>query len=392
MAKRKFVAPVLAELRATIQEAENLSAKPELTKAEESRINVLLAKIATLRAAPATEPGKYSESTRRWFRAFLRGKSVPEARSTQMLAGQQSITAPEGTEGGYLVPIEYEEEVIYGMAQFDPYLDEDVVTLLTDSNLRARPMKIRGWDLSTIAATKTGEGNQKTPITVPPVAGAILNGYTYKLSVAASFELEDDADADFLADQIETAFQIGFARGIGADLATGSGIGAPQGVLTGAVDSGVQLDPTITNDVSDTLNDAFQNAYFSVNRVYRASPNCAWAMNDVTYQWIRKLSDKQGRPLLNIKKDKETLMGKPVLISPTIPSFQSSVSDGKILFGDFSHYVVRVSQLRIQRALQAAGYVDKGLALYTAQMRADAIVFDPTGGNTPPIVSITVEP
>jgi hypothetical protein len=41
------------------------------------------------------------------------------------------------------------------------------------------------------------------------------------------------------------------------------------------------------------------------------------------------------------------------------------------------------------RTIQAPGYVDKGKALYTAYMRADAAVIDPTGGEKPPIVYAT---
>jgi HK97 family phage major capsid protein len=153
----------------------------------------------------------------------------------------------------------------------------------------------------------------------------------------------------------------------------------------------VVLDPRITNDVSNTLNDQFQAAYFSVNRIYRQSPKCGWAMADKTWQWIRSLTDKQGRPLLNISKDDETLMGKRVLITPSMPEWVSSTVDGKIVFGDFSRLMVRTSRLTVTRNLQAPGYVEFGKGLYTGRMRADAKVVDPTGGAVPPFTYITLE-
>jgi len=212
----------------------------------------------------------------------------------------------------------------------------------------------------------------------------------YRASVAASFELEMD-DFQPTMDQLTALYGIGFGRGIGVDLTVGNGTTAPQGLLNAAVNSGVTLDPRITDDISNTLNDLFQNAYFSVNAAYRHSPKCAWAMSDPTYQWIRSLTDKQGRPLLEIRKDKEMIMGKPVLICPSMPSYNASLgSTGYMVFGDFSHLVVRCSRMWIQRKLQVPGYIDKGLALYTAYMRADSKVVDATNGATPPFTYVTL--
>lgn len=316
----------------------------------------------------------------------MAGRPV-EKRGTDMLAGTQTPNYSVPSAGGVLVPIEYAEEVIYGLAQVDPLLDEDVVTLITDKNFRLSPMKVRGWDLSTISATNSGEGALKNPIVVPQIAGATLNGWTYKLALDATFELEDDADADFLADQISTAYQIGFARGVGKDLVNGSGAGAPQGVASFCPNSGV-----ITQSKTQLFLNDFTNIYFSVDRQYRNSPKCAWLMNDTTYKQVLQTTDNQGRPLLQIIKDKETIFGKPVYVSPSMPIFQGSASlpgNKIIVFGDLSHYVVRASQLRIQRAIQAAGYVEKGKAIYTGALRVDAVYFDPSGGVTPPIVFAT---
>jgi HK97 family phage major capsid protein len=349
-----------------------------------------------------TEVSKYSETTRKWFRDFFDGKkvmeshpirnwagveatpllrdSVLEARDTDMLAGTQAIAATQGPSGGYLVPIEFENEVIYGMAQTDPLLDEDVVTLLTDTNIRLRPIQLPGWDLSQFAAVRIGEGNQQNPQTVPTVGRETLNGYTYKATLDATFELEDDA-ADLLIGQIEKAFSTAMARGIGVDLVLGTGSSQPQGLLTCASPSGITTGASGKYELTD-----FTSIYESVDRAYRQSPKCAWVMDDTTYLAVRQATDNSGRPLLNVLKDKELLLGKPVLISPSMPSGSSAKA---IVFGDLSHMVVRVSQLRIARAIQALGYVDKGKALYTGIMRADAVVFDPSNGVKPPIVYAT---
>jgi HK97 family phage major capsid protein len=277
-------------------------------------------------------------------------------------------------------------------------LDEDVVTLIESDSYTARPVTVPGWDLSTIAAARVVEGAFHSYATTPSAAKVMLNAFPYRVAMDASFEWENDSFASGM-DLFVLAFAFAFARGIGADLINGNGstgpTGQPRGILTGAAVSGVSLDPTITNDVSNTLNDAFQDAYFSVNRAYRAMPKCGWVMSDTTYQWVRKLTDKNGRPLLNIKADKEELMGKPVFVSPSLPSYAASPSTvGKIIFGDLSHFVVRISQAQIGRYLQTANGsgADFGKELFVGRMRADCNVLDPTGGSTPAIVSIDVQP
>ena len=106
---------------------------------------------------------------------------------------------------------------------------------------------------------------------------------------------------------------------------------------------------------------------------------------------VRKLSDKAARPLIEIRKDKEEIMGKPVLISPSMPTYDASpLVAGKIVFGDLSRYVVRTSPMVIRRRTDLPGYAENGKALYTARMRADARISDPSNGVTPPIVFITV--
>ncbi len=317
--------------------------------------------------------------------------ALKEIRATDMEAGTQTLAYTEGSLGGYLVPQDFEQDIIFGMAQVDPLLDKKVVTLIKTKG--ARPLTYPGWDLSTLAATRLAEGTQQNPGVVPAVSAINLNGAIYVSSLDATMELEEDA-FEPIVNAMKDAFGVALARGIGVDLITGAGTpGIPQGILTGATASGVTLDQTITSDVSATLNDAFQEAYFSINRIYRNSKKCAWIMNDETYEWIRQLTDKQARPLIEIRKDKEEIMGKPVLISPTMPAYNASpLVHGKIVFGDLSHYVVRTSQVTLMRRTDLPGYAEFGKALYTARMRADGRVHDPTNGVTPPIVFITINP
>ena len=373
----KYLTPAQQEIRTLLNEADTLSRRTEPTKADTQRSAYIYAKIKALQNGVGE-----IDYRSQFFSDLFKGKEI---RTTPLEAGQQSISYTTGSEGGYLVPQEYHDEVIFGMAQFDPLLNKDIVTLIESKDAALRPYTIPGWDMSTFAATISSENTLFVQPNVPPaVSGLLLNGYKFTASLPISIELEEDmyeATQKLLA----SAYQIGFARGIGQQLAIGNGSGAPFGVVAGAT-------PVYTMAALGVVSlTDIETIYFKVDRFHRASPKCAWLMNDAAYQQVRKAVDTVGNPLLKVIKDKETLMGKPVYVSPSLPYYNPSLgtqpAGSFCVFGDLSHMFVRVSKLAIKRSWQAAGYVEYGKALYTGVMRADSKVFDPTAGTASPIVS-----
>jgi HK97 family phage major capsid protein len=364
------------ELRSAMDEAERITTQTHVSRRDEVRLNYLLAKMASLRKeVPA------STEARNCFFADLFNGTMETRTTPAFAAGTQSISYSQGPEGGYLVPQEFHNEVIAGMAQYDPLLDENVCTVVQSKDGSLRPYTVPGLDLSTFAAAKVSETSQQNEQTAPDVTGTALGSYTYRASFGASIELEEDMFEPTQA-LMNEAFGVGMARGIGADLVDGNGSSAPQGVLTGAVDS------TITTGAAGVIAATdIENIFFSLNRFYRSQPKAAWVMADATYELVRKAKDSNNRPLINVVNDVEVLMGKPVRVSPSMPSAAGSTG---IVFGDLSRYVVRVSRLSVQRSINTPGYAEKGRALYTGIMRADAKVVDPTAGNVPPIVYATL--
>jgi HK97 family phage major capsid protein len=320
---------------------------------------------------------KYSKETRSWFEAFMSGD---EKRANNLLAGEQAITYTEGQPGGYIVPQEFFEQVVLGLAQVDPLLDENVVSLIRGKG-NLRPIAIPGWNLSTFEAVLISEANQQTPQTVPPATSVQLGGWKYGAALAASFELEEDM-FDVLLNQMREAYSIAFARAIGVALTTGSGDNSPAGILTCCE---ADYDPVYSTSATILELDDFTKLYFAVNRYARKSPKCAWLMADSTYQLARQAVDSEGRPLINIVDDEERILGKPVLISPSMPAWEtspSSVGAGAIVFGDFSKFFVRCSDMQLRRTLQSGadggyGNVEYGQATYRAWMRADSTLQDP---------------
>ena len=249
--------------------------------------------------------------------------------------------------------------------------------------------------MSTFAAVKVNEAALQTASgligggTLPAVSAKMLNAYKYKASIPVSTELEEDAFQPMMK-TISDAYQVGFARGIGADLVTGDGATAPQGVLNAA---GASV--YTTANTGKLVLDDFESVYFSVNRFHRSNSKCAWLLTDSVYQLARKATDTVGNPLLKVIKDEETIMGKPVLVCPSLPEYNASLgtqaAGSFCVFGNLSQLFVRVSQMVIRRQWQLAGYVENAQALYTGMIRADAKLVDPTNGSVPPIVSASLK-
>ncbi|MGC1545695.1 MAG: phage major capsid protein [Candidatus Acidiferrales bacterium] len=315
-------------------------------------------------------------------RDFISQKRAKEE-LRDLFAGSQEIAYTEEALGGAMVPVVFYQDVITSLAQTDPLMSEDNVNLIKGLSFGTPPMQVSGYDLTSITATRVPENDNtglpapQTPQYYPPFAGTTLNGYLYKIALLASFEFEMD-DWENVSRTMSRAYGVAFARGIGQDLVNGTGSGQPQGLLTAAADSGVTTGAANTITATD-----ISNIFFSVNRLYRNSPKCAWVMADATYQLIRNAKDMNDRPLLNMKEDMEMLMGKKVLVSPFMPSGPGSKG---IVFGDLGHYNVRLSTMFFKRAYQlgdAAAAIENFRSFYIGLMRGDAYLLDPATQASP---------
>jgi HK97 family phage major capsid protein len=394
------------EIRRLKNEIETTLARPNLTRADGKRVDGLIAQISAIKEAGLTdsdfqraradeigaqisaEEQRAHAAHDKVFRMFVTGKKDDEIEQElrtnhDLLSGAETISYSSGSQGGVLVPQTFQENVALGLAQVDPLLDPTVTTVVPSDSLVLRPLQLPGWDLSAVKAERVNETVQHSSDVVPEVDQKLLNAFSYRLTLGASLEFEQDVFDSAMA-RMAQAFGIGFSRGIGADLVNGDGSTGPQGVLTGATDSGVK-----TANAGKLVLADFNDIYFSVNKIYRASKKCAWLLSDPVYKMARNAVDGSQRPLINIVDDKETILGKPVYVCPSL-EVNPSIGGGKIVFGDLSHYVVHVSTMYLRRRLQVLGYIEYGKALYTGIMRADAVVHDPTGGDMPPIVYATL--
>lgn len=154
--------------------------------------------------------------------------------------------------------------------------------------------------------------------------------------LAAFLRLDEDfvKDAAFdIEGYLTNRFAKNFVNAEDAAFISGTGKDMPTGILcdTGGADVGVTTGSVTFDDV--------QKLYFSLKPEYRAQGS--WLMNDETALYLRGLKDTSGSYLW--RGDADTLLGKPVFISESMPSAKSGAKP--IAFGDFSYYWIAQRKL-----------------------------------------------
>ena len=245
--------------------------------------------------------GRATDEYRQNFWNMMRSK-------TPMPTVMNALQIGTDSEGGYLVPDEYERTL---------------VEALEEENIFRQLAKI----------IQTSSGDRKIPVVATKGTaswideeGAYLESDdsfgqvsigAYKLGtmIKVSEELLNDSVFD-----LESYISREFARRIGAKeeeaFFTGDGSGKPLGILaaTGGAETGVTAS-SATAITADELIDLF----YSLKAPYRR--NAVWVLNDSTIKAIRKLKDNQGQylwqPSLTAGAP-DLLLGKPVRTSAYI--------------------------------------------------------------------------
>ncbi len=266
---------------------------------------------------PEGKIGRASDEYRTNFWNVMRSKAPMPEMMNALQVGTDS-------EGGYLVPDEYEHTLVEALEE------ENIVRKLAH-------------------IVKTASGERKIPIVASKgsanwideegpyvdsddsfgqvTIGAFKLGTTIKISE----ELINDSVFD-----LEAYISKEFARRIGnreeEAFFTGDGNGKPTGILTAV--GGAQLGVTAASATAITA-DELVDLFYSLNTPYRK--NAVWLMNDSTVKAVRKLKDGQGQYLWQSALTSDTpntLLGRPVYTSAYMPSV--AASEKTVVFGDFS--------------------------------------------------------
>ncbi len=298
-----------------------------------------------------TKEGRASDEYKKAFWNVMRTKN-PKSEVFN------SLSIGDDTEGGYLVPDEFERTLIQ---------------TLEEENIFRKLAKV----------IQTSSGDKKIPVVVTKGTASWLDegeeyeesdsvfGQTsigaYKLGtmIKVSDELLNDSIFN-----IESYIATEFARRIGAKeeeaFLIGDGEGKPTGIFNAT--GGAELGITAGSATAITADEIIDLVY-SLKAPYRK--NASFIMNDATIKAIRKLKDGQGQYLWQpslTAGTPDTLLNRPVYTSAYAPILEAGAKT--IAFGDFGYYWIADRQGRSFKRLNEL-FATSGQVGFLGSQRVD---------------------
>ena len=247
----------------------------------------------------------------------------------------------EGTdsEGGYLVPDEFERTLVEALEEENVFRTLAHV-IKTSSGDRKIPVVASKGSASWV--DEEGAYQESDDAFSQVSIGA------YKLGTMIKVSEELLADSVF---DLEAYISKEFARRIGAreeeSFFNGDGKGKPLGIL--AATGGAEVGVTAASATAITADEVI-DLFYSLKAPYRK--NAVWVLNDATVKQIRKLKDTTGQYLWQpslVAGTPDTILGRPVKTSAFMPTAAAGAKT--IAFGDFKYYWIADRQGRTFKKL-----------------------------------------
>ena len=271
---------------------------------------------------------------------------------------QDALKIGTDSEGGYLVPDEFEHTLISALEE-ENIIRKFAHVFTTSSGAHKIPIvSTRGsasWvdEEGTIQSDDDAFGQQ------------LIGAHKVATLMKVSEELLADSAFD-----LESYIKKEFARRIGnaeeEAFLTGDGKNKPTGILD--TTSGAQLGVTAAAEAAITA-DEIIDLFYSLRSPYRKK--AIWVLNDSTIKLIRKLKDQNGQYLWQpALRDGEfdTILGKRIYTSPFAPV--ATAGARTIAFGDFSYYWIGDRQGISFKRLNEK-YAETGQVGFLATKRVD---------------------
>ena len=302
---------------------------------------------------PSTGDGeeKTGRATAEYKKAFWNAMRTKTPRAEVL----NSLSIGTDSEGGYLVPDEFERTLVKALE------DENIIRTLAHVITSSSGDKKIPVVASNGAASWVDEG---AAIPESDDAFGQVNLGAHKLATMLKISEELLNDSAFNLEQY-AAKEFGRRIGRAEEQAfiEGNGTGRPTGFLTTA-----QLGVTAASATAITL-DEIIDLYHSLREPYRR--NAVFIVNDMTVKAIRKLKDNTGvylwQPSMTANTP-DTILGRPVKTSSFMPAIAAGVKS--VAFGDFSYYWIADRQGRAFKRLNEL-YAANGQVGFLGSQRVD---------------------
>lgn len=267
-----------------------------------------------------------------------------------------TLTIGTDSEGGYLVPDEFEKTLVDALTE-ENILRSLAKVIKTASGDRKIPLaSTHGEAFWTAEGEAYGEGEES-------FGQATLGSFKLTRLITVSEELLNDGFFD-----IESYIASEFGRSMGAKeeeaFFTGDGTKSPKGFLDDA-----EVGVTSASATAITM-DEIMDLFYSLRSPYRK--NATWIVNDSTIKALRKLKDSNGQylwqPAMTLGAP-DMLLGKPVKTSIYMPEISSGAKS--VAFGDFKNYWIADRQGRSFKRLNEL-YAVTGKVGFLTKQRVDA--------------------
>jgi HK97 family phage major capsid protein len=300
---------------------------------------------------PEAKTGRGSDEYSQSFWNAMRNKSLSFEITNALQIGSDS-------EGGYLVPDEFERTLVEGLEEENIFRTLAKV-ITTASGDRKIPVVASKGSASWI------EEEGATPESDDSFGQVSISAYKLGTLLKVSEELLNDSVFN-----LEAYIAKEFSRRIGAKeeeaFFIGDGLGKPTGIFnaTGGAEEGL----TAASSTAITV-DEIMDLYYSLKSPYRKNAN--FILNDATIKAIRKLKDGNGnyiwQPSITAGTP-DTILNSPVKTSSYVPTIAAGAKT--IAFGDFSYYWVADRQGRSFKRLNEL-YATTGQVGFMATQRVD---------------------
>ncbi len=301
--------------------------------------------------------GRASDAYRKAFWDSIRKRNYFDVQNT--------LSIGTDTEGGYLVPDEYEQRLIDALQEQNFF--RQLATVITTSS----------GDRNIPVVSSHGEAawmDESGLYTESDDSFGLISLGAYKLGTAikVSDELLNDSVFD-----LEGYIATEFTRRIGAKeeeaFLVGDGTKKPTGVFVSAENS------VTTSGTSITFDDVM-DLYYSLRVPYRK--NAVWLLNDTTVKALRKVKDGNGNYIWQPSVqagEPDTILNRPYYTSNFVPDL--AAGNKVMAFGDFSYYWIADRQGRSFKRLNEL-YAANGQVGFLASQRVDGKLILPEAVKT----------
>ena len=297
----------------------------------------------------APKTGRASNEYKEDFSRHLHGKALLH----------NVMTEGVDADGGYLVPTEFEHQIVSGLDEAN--IIRSLAKVITTSSERKIPLAA-----SHSVATWTAENGAYTESN-PTFGQTQIDAFKLTDLVKVSTELLQDNMFDlesYIAQEFARAFGIAEEQAF----CVGTGTGQPTGIFTA---NGGQVGVTANSATAITVDNVLDLVY-SLKSPYRR--NAVFLMNDATVSLLRKLKDSNGaylwQPSVQAGQP-DRLIGYPIYTSPYVPVVAADAF--AIAFSDFKNYWIADRQGRTVQRLNEL-YSTNGQVGFIATERVDGKV------------------